>query len=272
MSSSINEPPSAPAPSIKGGASVPALRRAVCVMDYISRASSEVTAIGLARDLAIPKSTLHGLLSAMEELQLIHRDSHGGIQTGPRPLAWSRDFIARSDLAGVFHRYFSGEAQNAQRLSGYTITMTVRDGADVVYIACSQAKQPLGVAFQVGMRLPAPFTATGKVLLGTLPDAALDTLFRDGFPPPLTRFSVRTLAELRASMEHQAERGYSIDDGETREGMICLGSAIRDHSGAVRAGLAMSVTRTEAKAASLETLGAALKAAAEDISAMLGAP
>lgn len=260
------------APRATGGTSVPALRRAVSVMDYISRASGEVTAVALACKLGIPKSTLHGLLVAMEELELIYRDAHGAIQTGPRPLAWSRDFIARSDLAGAFNRYFASRVENAQRLAGYTITMTVRDGRDVVYIACSRASQPLGVEFQVGMRLPAPFTATGKALLGVLSDTDLDALFEPDFPPPLTRFSVRDISALRDSMNGQTERGYSIDDGETREGMICLGSTVHDHSGQVSAGLAMSVTRTEAKAAGTVRLGAALKAAADDISALLGAP
>lgn len=256
----------------KGGASVPALRRAVSVLNYISKTSRGVTAAGLAQDLNIPKSTLHGLLIAMEELDLIHRDASGHIRTGTAPLAWSRDFIAKSDLASTFYRYVNSEAESASLISRYTMTMTILDGAHVVYIACAQAKQPLGVTFQVGMKLPAPFTATGKALLSSLPDDKLEALFQHGFPAPLTRFSVRSLQNLRASFAAQAGAGYMVDDGELREGMICLGATIRDHTGNVRAGLAMSVTRQEAKAAHISVLGPMLKAAADNISHLLGAP
>ncbi|WP_330629441.1 IclR family transcriptional regulator (plasmid) [Thioclava litoralis] len=251
---------------------MPALRRAVAVLDYISEACGEVSAARLAQDLKIPKSTLHGLLSAMEELGLIYRDRLGRIQTGARPLAWSRDFVAKSDLASAFHRYFNSPQAQQGILAGYTMTMTILDGANVVYIACSQAHQPLGVTFQVGMRLPAPFTATGKILLAALPEAELATTFAGTFPPPLTRLSVRDLAALRAVFPAQEARGYSVDDGEVREGMICLGAAICDHSRHVKAALALSVTRPEAKAAQISTLGMALKGAADQISHLLGAP
>jgi DNA-binding IclR family transcriptional regulator len=66
------------------------------------------------------------------------------------------------------------------------------DGAEVVYLACQNGDRPLGVTFRIGMRLPAPYTATGKAMLSTLPTAEVRHLFADGMPPPLTRASVAT--------------------------------------------------------------------------------
>lgn len=259
-------------PRNKGGASVPALRRAVAILDVISGTSDKVSASCLARQLGIPKSTLHGLLTAMEELGLIFRDGSGHIQIGSASLPWSRKFSSESGLSSAFERYVESTRNTPSVISGYTMTLTILDGPEVMYIACSPGTQPLGVSFQVGMKLPAPFTATGKALLATLSDQDLEALFSPGFPKPLTRLSVPDLDTLRSGFERQRDLGYSIDDGETREGMICLGAVIRDSSGKACAGLALSVTRTEAETAHADLLGSALRDAAATISGFLGAP
>ncbi|QUS37116.1 IclR family transcriptional regulator [Falsirhodobacter algicola] len=242
-------------------------------MDYLSVAYGSTSATDLSRAFDIPKSTLHGLLTAMEELELIRRDTMGRVSLGPRPLVWTRGFISKSNLVNAFHQHFDTAGRTANDpLSQFTITMTVLDGNDVVYIACSQANQPLGVTFQIGMRLPAPFTATGKAQLANLSEADLSTRFAEAFPEPLTQYSVRNWLQLRQQLDQIRARGYSVDDGEIREGMICLGATIRNHDGKVCAGLALSLTRTEAKAAKIEVLGKALTRTAGDISHLLGAP
>ncbi|MBA4612440.1 IclR family transcriptional regulator [Stappia taiwanensis] len=247
---------------------MPALRRAVAILDYLSERCGGASATDIARDLNVPKSTAHGLLVAMEELGLLIRESDGRLRTGPRSLRWANDFIAGSDLVSVFKQYFHGP----HPLAGYTVTMTVLEGAEVVYIACSHANQPLGVTFRIGMRLPAPFTATGKALLGALSEEELEQRLGGDFPAPLTRHSVTDLAHLKQELPQLAQRGYSIDDGETREGMTCLGTTVRDHTGQAVAGLAISLTRTEAVPDKVAELGARLRQAAQDISATLGAP
>jgi DNA-binding IclR family transcriptional regulator len=242
-------------------------------MDYLSNSYSESSAAELSRVFDIPKSTLHGLLIAMEDLELVRRDAMGRVSLGPRPLTWTRGFISKSDLVDAFRQHFAAADRTvANPVSNFTITMTVLDGTDVIYIACSQANQPLGVTFQIGMRLPAPFTATGKALLASLPEVERSTRLAEGFPEPLTQHSVQSLSHLQKQIDQIIVRGYSIDDGEVRDGMICLGTTIRDHDGKVCAGLALSLTRTEARAAKIEILGKSLKHAANEISRLLGAP
>lgn len=250
-----------------GGASVPALRRAVAILDYLSDRSDDATAAQITRDLAMPKSTAHGLLQAMEEMGLLRRMPAGTYLVGARPLRWGANFLSRSDLVDAFKQYFATQSA----LSDLTITMTVLDGADVVYIACTNSAQPLGVTFRPGMRLPAPFTATGKALLATLEEGEIDRILAPAFPAPLTRHSLRNLADLKRDLARQAARGFSIDDGETREGMICLGAPVFNHEGRAVAGLALSLTRSEASAGRMLDLGTRLTEAAGALSRKLGA-
>lgn len=250
-----------------GATTVPALRRAVAVMDFVSASPREPNASEIGRTLSLPKSTLHGLLLTMVELGLLTKGLDGTFSSGPHPMRWANGFLAQNDLVDVFKSYFAETRELAQ----YTITMTVLDGSEVVYLACSNARLPLGVTFRIGMRLPAAFTATGKALLAELDTPALHELFSPRFPDPLTSRSVRNLTELSSDLDKTRQHGFSIDDGQVREGMICLGTALHNHTGDTVAGLAISLTRSEATAKAIEDLGEKLVVAGSDISRRLGA-
>lgn len=248
-------------------ASAPALRRAVAIMDLVSASSKQHNATEIGRQLALPKSTLHGLLLVMVELGLLNKDVDGTFSAGPHPMRWANGFLAENDLVAVFNNYF---AKNHD-LAHYTNTMTVLDGSEVVYLACSNASLPLGVTFRIGMRLPAPFTATGKALLAEIDPSTLHTLFSSGFPGPMTSLSVRNLEALKHDLEETRLRGFSIDDGQVREGMICIGTVVHNHTGDPVAGLAISLTRSEATTQKIAKLGERLVIASQDISRNLGA-
>lgn len=256
--------PAMSAPS--GSTSVPALRRAVAILDYLSDTSGDITMTDLVRVLNIPKSTAHGLIIAMEEMGLIKRTSAGVLRIGVHPLSWASGFLAQTSFSSCFNEYFSMHRE----LAKYTVTMTVLEGAEVVYIACAQTNQPLGVTFRTGMRLPAAFTATGKALLASLSNDELTQRFAGHFPPPLTPHSVCSLKDLKTELAAMRATGISIDNGQVREGMICLGAVVRDHTGASVAGIALSLTRSEASDEAITHIGAQLRAAADTISRQLG--
>lgn len=249
------------------GSSAPALRRAVRILDYVSSAAKRPNAADLTRAIGIPKSSAHGLIATMLDLQLLARLEDGSFRLGPHLLRWANGFLSQLDIVSAFQEYFL----RAPELSLYTVTLTVRDGAEVTYLSCRNSDQPLGVTFRIGLRLPAAFTATGKALLAELPEATLQGLLGGAFPAPLTQYSVRNLTALQAELAQIRTRGFSIDDGQVREGMICLGAALRDHNGKAAAGIAISLTRSEATPGNINLLGKNLQDAAAELSRSLGA-
>ncbi len=249
------------------GSSAPALRRAVRMLDYVLTAAKRPNAAELTRALDMPKSSAHGLMSAMLELQLLARAEDGTFRLGPHLMRWANGFLSQLDIVSTFQEHFA----QTPELAHYTVTLTVRDGTEVVYLSCRNSDQPLGVTFRIGMRLPAVFTATGKALLAELDDGALNDLLGKGFPAPLTARSVRDLPSLRRELAQFRERGFSTDDGQVRDGMICLGAVLRDHGDIAPAGIAISLTRSEATPERIERLGGKLRRAAEALSQRLGA-
>ncbi|WFE74703.1 IclR family transcriptional regulator [Roseinatronobacter sp. S2] len=257
-------PPSVSASS--GATNAPALRRAVAILDHLADTGTALSMAEISRALGLPKSTSHGLILAMEDIGLVQRVPGGGFRIGSHPLRWAQGFLSQTDLVTSFKAYF---AQNRE-LARFTVTMTVLEHDEVVYIACEQANQPLGVTFRIGMRLPAPFTATGLAQLASQPDQEICRRFDGHFPQPLTEHSLRNVPELLNELEAVRERGFSIDNGQVRQGMICLGTILRDHTNAAVAGIAVSLTRQEATPDVIDMLGTTLQVTAQGISRQLG--
>ena len=246
--------------------SVPALRRTVLILDLISASPTPLNAADITRALSLPKSTAHGLLNVMQELNLLAKNPDGTFRLGPHPMRWANSFLSEMDVLSVFREYFAKDTA----LASYTLTLTILDGAEVVYIGCRNSDQPLGHTFRIGMRLPSPFTATGKMLLSEVPDEELERLFGARFPEPMTARSAASLAALREELSATRSRGYSIDDGQIREGMVCVGAAVRDHSGKAIAGLAASLLHSEATEQAIAELGERTRDTAQSLSRQLG--
>jgi len=249
------------------GVSVPALRRAVRILDMIAESGDTPTAAQVARLLGLPKSTAHGLLGTMLELNLLSKTHDGGFALGPHVMKWSAGFLSRSDMTAEFQRHFVDEPA----LKQYTVTLSVLDGREVVYLSCRNSDRPLGFTFKIGMRLPAVYTATGKALLSGLAPSELESLFTGEWPTPLTEHGVSSLPALREEFKAMHRQGYSIDDGQVRKGMVCVGSVIRGHDNLYVGGIAISLMESEATPATVARTGEALRQSANAISERLGA-
>lgn len=246
----------------------PAVVRAVQVLDAIADAATPLTLADLTRLTGAPKSSLHGMCDTLVQLQLIKRLPSGAMALGPHVMAWANAFLSQTQITEEFRALWD----QTDAFHDATVTLSTLEGADVVYLACQNGDRPLGVTFRIGMRLPAPYTATGKAMLSTLPSAEVHRLFADGLPTPLTRASVASADALTAELEQVRTVGYSIDNGQMREGMTCFGAPVFDAQHARAAGaIAVSYLTSEIDAVTGERIGLRVRALADQLSAKLGA-
>jgi IclR family transcriptional regulator, blcABC operon repressor len=246
---------------------VPAVARARAVLDMVSTCEPPLTVSEIARRLYLPKSTVHGLCATLVNLGLLSRRTDNGFNIGPHVMRWANAFNARSDVITEFAGLWDG----LNVLSGETITLSVLEGAEVVYIACRNSTSPLGVTFRVGMRLPAPFTATGKAILSTWSDDRVRSLMTNRWPEPLTANSVRHVDALLVELGETRARGFSIDNGQVREGMWCFGLPVRDAANEIAAGVAVSILATRVDQPTIELVAKNIRKVAEILSFRLGA-
>ena len=248
---------------------VPAILKASQILDALASSRDPFTLAELTRRLGLPKSSLLGLCNTLAATGLVTRHADGRFGLGVRLVDLSHAYLAGVDLT----REFSNVWDEVGPFSRDGVVLAVLDGTDVVYVACRQGEVPLGVAYRIGMRLPASCTATGKALLSTLPDSRLRELYEGVALARPTPHSHATLTALLEDIREIRARGHALDDQETREGMMCVGAPVFDASGAAAvAAVAVSTVKFPEDAQKSLSVAADVQRFARALSRKLGAP
>lgn len=83
-------------------------------------------------------------------------------------------------------------------------------------------------------------TATGKAILAWLPEIELVRVISANGLTQYTGKTLTTLSGLIEELRLVRRRGYSIDDEELKDGVVCIGAALRDSGGAIVGSISMT--------------------------------
>jgi DNA-binding IclR family transcriptional regulator len=201
----------------------PAVTRAGAILDLL--AENAGTAAGpseLARRLGLPKSSIANICNALADAGLVRRIGTG-FALGRKLAELGGAYLASVDQVQEFYEACQLLATGSEE----TVQLAVLDGLEMTYLARHDGRQPIRLSSQIGRRLPATVTATGKAALASLDEAELDRLLAgiDALPV-LTARSITSVDALRSELEIVRRRGYAMDDEETAEGVVCFGVRI----------------------------------------------
>jgi DNA-binding IclR family transcriptional regulator len=201
----------------------PAVTRAGAILDVLAESPGEAPGPSeLARRLGMPKSSIANICNALAEIGLVRRIGTG-FSLGRKLAELGGAYLASVDAVEEFYE--------ACRLlptgSEETIQLAVLDDLEVTYLARHDGRQPVRLTSQIGRRLPATVTATGKAALASLDEAELERRLAGVVElPTLTPNSLGSVEALVADLAIVRRRGYAMDDEETVEGVVCYGVMI----------------------------------------------
>ena len=245
---------------------VPAVTRALTLLDRLAARREPMSLARLSTDLALPKSSVHGLCNTLVSFGYLRRQTDGAFLIGPRVLSLAEAFVAGTGVAQEFGALWQDAAAPEE-----TLVLTVLDEAEVVYVGVRHGSRPLGLAFNVGMRLPAHLTASGKAMLAFHPTESVRRLYAGGLPPPqFGRSAQVTLTALLKELAATRERGHSIDDESVRAGVYAVGAPVFGAAGTPVAGIAICLNKAEIRPASLRRHRQTVLDAAQALSGRLG--
>jgi DNA-binding IclR family transcriptional regulator len=164
---------------------------------------------------------LHDVCSSLVRTGLAEKSPEGRYSVGLKLVELSRQRLASMELVQAFQRVTRTQPQPVE-----TIVLSVLSGLDVVYVSFINGGRPLAVRYEIGMRLPAAFTASGKAILATLPAPAVRDLVGRRMLNPNACGSRKSIGALLIELDETRRRGVSIDDEETTRGMACIGVPI----------------------------------------------
>lgn len=219
---------------------VPSVLKAARLLDELAASRDALTLGELSARLELPKSSTLGLCTSLTVAGLLKRFDDGSYHLGTHLVDLAHAYLSRTDIA----REFTLALDALKAFDEEGAVLAVRDGTDVVYVACRNGNLPVGVSYRIGMRLPVSCTATGKALISALSDAEIKQLFRGQRLPRLTSKSCRSIGTLIEELHEVRQNGYATDNEETRDGMCCIGVPIGNPSeGPVSAAVAVSMLK-----------------------------
>jgi DNA-binding IclR family transcriptional regulator len=232
-------------------AGVKSARRALEILERLTRDSRPVGFGRLADELGYPRSSLHGLLATMIEMGWVELDERSRTYSlGLRAWEAGRAYLHARDLVERALPFMERVRDELDE----TVQLAVLDGSEVVYVARLDGSQRLVTSYSVGGRVRAHASAGGKALLSLLPAEDVAQRFRDARLDRYTPATITSLKQLKAELAETKARGYGVDLEEYTVGVRCLGVPVLDHEGAPVAAMSVSVptvrlsTKQQAKA------------------------
>jgi IclR family transcriptional regulator, blcABC operon repressor len=218
---------------------VPAVTRALSLLDRLAQQREPMSLAQLTSELALPKSSVHGLCNTLMSFGYLRRQPDGAFLIGPRVMSLAEAFVSGTDVAQEFNALWAGAGTAPEE----TVVLSVLSGTDALYVAVRNSARPLGLAFNVGMRLPAYLSGSGKAMLAFRESAEVRRIFAAGLPMHLTRKGPRDVEALLKELALTRKRGYSVDEETVREGVYSFGAPVFDASGQAVAGVAVCINK-----------------------------
>ena len=210
-------------------AQVPAAENTLRILTYLAGRPAPVAASAIARELQLPRSTVYHLLTTLA--------AHGFVLHLKEDRRWGLGTSA-FELAGGYARQQPLARRGRPLIAtlsdclGESAHLAVMSGGDVLYIVEERAPRRPALVTDVGVRLPAHLTASGRAMLAALPREQVRALYPDVSAfPDRTGLGPRTPRQLREVLREVRARGYATEDSEVAAGLRSVGVAVRDHAG-----------------------------------------
>jgi IclR family KDG regulon transcriptional repressor len=204
--------------------SVHTVERALDVLSCFNSSSPELSMTQISEKVGIHKSTVHRLLATLEAKRFVQRDPISGLYSpGKRLLQLAYLCLNQNNLVDIAPPFM----RQLHDLHRETITLSVLDELDVVYVDVLESQQSVKLAARPGQRLPAFCTASGKVLLAHSSLDVVQKIF-DQKLPAYTSHTIRDFETMRHVFKLACDRGFAYSEQEYEEGINAVAAPILD--------------------------------------------
>jgi IclR family pca regulon transcriptional regulator len=221
------------------------LERGLAILSSFSENTPLLGIADLARASGLNKSTTHRYVATLAKLGYVQQDPETKrYSLGPRVVDLGFAAINSMEITRVAGHHLQALSDE----TGYTVSMAVLDGPDIVYVDRRRSGRAssfaMGLHLHVGSRLPAYCTSMGKVLLAHRDPAELRALLDR---TDLARRGPKTITareHLMTALNRVRHNGIAVNDEELAAGLRSVAAPVRDRSGRVVAAVNIAIHLT----------------------------
>lgn len=222
---------------------VPAAERTIAMLRHLAAQTRPVAAAAIARDLGLPRSSTYHLLTTLAESRFVtHLPEEQAWALGPAAFELGHAYLHQRPLERLARPVLHRLAHD----TGIAAHLAVLDGRDVVYLVTERPPQTRPLVVEVGVRLPAHLTASGRALLAEQTTAQVHASFPDR--ASLTRrtdVGPTDPRSFRRLLEEVRRTGIGVEDGEVDPRLASVAVVARDHAGRAEAAVTLTFVAAE---------------------------
>lgn len=245
---------------------IQSVRNALRILRLFSTERQELGITEMGSELALSKSTVHRLVSALVQKGYLEKNE----QNDRYQLGW-----ALLGLNGIIttHLEIHREAlpilnQLVEQL-GEAIHIGVLEGHEIVYLHKVECKHPVRLLSNIGKRNPAIYTSAGKAILAYQGKEKIDSILQSELIPYGPN-AITDPAKLKHCFEEIKQLGYSLAIEELHEGVTSLAVPVRDYTEEVIAAISVVGPKERMDESKFPFYIENLKKAADELSKQLG--
>lgn len=200
------------------------LLKGLAVLEALSKMDGKPYSIEeLAKQFGLSRSNAHRTLQTLVHAGYVVKDPlQGGYRGSMKMFELGSSQLHRLDVRKLAPTYMAQLAQS----TGDTVHLSILENFEVIYIDKIDSLQPIRAYTMVGGRAPAYAVATGKALLAAQTDIKMDSDSQS-----LVEFTDTTITDypsLKQELIDIRHKGYAINQGEWRQGVAGIASAVFD--------------------------------------------
>lgn len=247
---------------------IESLLRGLQVLALFNRETAALSLTEIKDTAKLNKTTAFRIVSTLESAGYLDRDPQTKrYRPGLKVLQLGFTALSSLEFRQVARPYLRRLSQEV----GRTVSLSVLDEMEVVYVDRVRVRQVFGVVLGLGSRIPAHCASLGKAVLAYLSPEELSRRLDSANLQAYTPHTITKRDALEAELARIHEQGYSINNEEWVLGLRSTAAPILDDNGTAVAAINISVSVAEVSREELEIrFSPAVHATAQEISHALG--
>ena len=211
--------------------------RSIDVLQIISDQERPIIFTDILKKSDLTRPTLYRILSSLEEEGLIHKTNSKHYKLGSRLISLAHNALAQFDIRRIAYSALS----KLRDETGETVHLAIRSKDMMVYVDKFESKEIVRMTSMVGTLIPFYSSSVGKAYLSGIDENQLNEILKNLELLPQTLQNKPTLDKIYKDIELNNKNGYSFDNEENENGIICFGASIKDVNSLPVASVSVSI-------------------------------